>query len=344
MGRRKATRAPILTQVEAQAEHLTCLGRAHDISIGGVLIETPETLAENSCVIVRFSIPPRNTRIEAAGRVVRATSGKLMAIAFLGLPENHKQTILEYVRRFQEVAPADLPSAAGQGRPRLRRSGRIERRLPVLLSWLDPEGRTRHESAETQRLSKHGVQVLSFAELQPGWLVRVTVPEMAKEGQSHVVWTAAADVPGRVRLGLEFLGTDDFWGIPFPTDPAINELTTLDDRRRCARLPRRVDVAMNWVDGSGQARREAAHTRDLSQHGAQIASPVPLPVGQQLRLSVRELGQEVESRVVWVRPDESQGVTHLGIEFMQKKDFWGIAFPQAATPSHPSLLADQQTA
>ena len=49
--------------------------------------------------------------------------------------------------------------------------------------------------------------------------MRLRVPEMNREAESHIVWVKAGEVPGSTDLGVEFLQAEDFWGIDFPPDP-----------------------------------------------------------------------------------------------------------------------------
>jgi len=107
----KNVRSPILVQVEEQGERQNCLGRARNISLSGVLMETPDTLAEGAGVIIRFFVPPDRSPIETAGRVVKSEPGNSMVIAFLGLPESQKEKLLAYLKTvdstgFPELVPA----------------------------------------------------------------------------------------------------------------------------------------------------------------------------------------------------------------------------------------------
>ncbi|MBI4466214.1 MAG: PilZ domain-containing protein [Acidobacteria bacterium] len=327
-GRRESPRAPILTQVEAQGDKGALLGRASDISVGGLLIETPDTLAEGATVVVRFFVPPQRLPLEAAGRVVRCDPGKSMAIGFLGLPEDHRQKIISYIQGVQGIpAEAQLLFDRQTRKPRQRRSARIRRRVAVVLSWQDQEGRSRQEAAETKLLSRYGAMVLAFSELKPGGLVRVAVPDTGKEDLSRVVWTAAAQVPGRVELGLEFMSAENVWGVQFPQDQPETPETAQVARRRSARLPRQIDVVLNWVDEMGRVREEQGQTRLLSKHGAAVNSPVGLASKQRFRLRAPEMNREAESHVVWSKPSELPGRTDLGVEFLETEDFWEIPFP-----------------
>ena len=189
-GKRKTPRAPLLTQVEAQGGQAGTLGRTSDISVGGLLIETPDTLEIGATVVVRFFVPPEKTPIEAAGRVVRCEPGKCMAVAFLGLPDAHRRRIVDYIQKIQGEPAETALLEAPAGTPRQRRSARIPRRVAVVLSWQDETGRPKQEAAETQLLSRYGAQVLAFSELKAGQLVRMSVPDTGKEGLSRIVYSA----------------------------------------------------------------------------------------------------------------------------------------------------------
>lgn len=326
-GRRRAARVPLLTQVEAQGANISALGRTSDISVGGLLIETPDTLSEGTTVVIRFFLPPQRHPMEAAGRVVRVEPGRSMAIAFLGLPESHREKIVEYVRNLQGRPAEKLWLQPQPSSPRQRRSGRLPRRISVVLSWQDEEGRPHQETAETRFLSRYGAFLLSFSELQPGQLVRMTVPEIGKEGLSRVVWSTAAEVPGRTGVGVEVIGVEDFWGVEFPDDQTEAVEAPKLARRRSARYPRRIDVVLNWVDELGRVREEYGQTKSLSKYGASVSSLVALPVKQRFRLRAPEMGREAESRVVWARPGDFPGRTDLGVEFLDCENFWGLSFP-----------------
>ncbi len=325
--KRRSARAPILTQVEAQGEKLTALGRAKNISVGGLLIETPDTLPESAAVIVRFFLPQEAQPIEAAGRVSRTEPGRSMVIAFLGLPRAQEEKILAYIRKLQQTPLAEIPFAAGQPLSILRRSVRVPKRLAVILSWKEEGGRSRQEAAETADISRHGALLHSFSEFQRGQLLRLAALETGRETASRVVRVAAVPVPGRLGVAVEFLGEENFWGMEFPSD----ELPAPDGpkvaRRRSARLPRRIDVTLNWLDSSGQLHQEAGETREVSQHGAAVRFPVALPVKHLCRLRVPSVDREVESHIVWSREGESETRAALGVEFVGAQDFWGARFP-----------------
>lgn len=337
--KRCAPRVPILTQVEAQGDASTALGHARDISLGGMLIETPETLSRGATVIVRFFIPPDRKPVQAAGRVVRVEDGKTMGIAFLGLRQTDQEKVLQYIKEVSEASVGLLPEELEGVKLKQRRTARILRRLPVVLSWQDDEGHPQQEAGETQLLSRYGALVLTFTEFQPGQLLRVTVPDTGTQGVARVVWVRASQLAGRVEVGLEILGAEDFWGIEFPPHRPGTSEEEWQERRRGPRLARCLPVVLSWVDEFGRAREEPAETQLVSQHGALVRSPVALPLHQRLRLRALELNREAEAEVVWVESSEVPGRTDLAIEFVDTEDFWGIPFPSEGEPAEDKSAA-----
>ncbi|MFQ5778358.1 MAG: PilZ domain-containing protein [Terriglobia bacterium] len=322
--RRKHGRFPILVQIEAQARKGLLLGRATDISPGGMLVETTETLPLHTDVVVRFSLPPEDRRIEAAGRVVRERRGRSLGVSFLGLAEDDRRKVVDYMVHYLRRWPPTLPLFGEEKGPGRRRSGRVRRRSAVTLSWEEEGGHTRQETVETQNLSKYGALVFSFSQLPPGHLVRLTTTGARKAATARVLSCREAKRPGRMEIALEFVGEEDFWGIPFPVEPSTRPAV---DRRRSQRLPRWLGVVLSWEDELGRKRQELGDTLNVSRHGAALSSVVELPICQQLRLRAPQIQREAEAHVVWVRPGAIAGRTDMGIEFLQEADFWGIAFP-----------------
>ncbi len=330
--KRQSPRAPILTQVEAQGAAANSLGHARDISLGGMLIETPDTLVEGSTVIVRFFLPQDPRPIQAAGLVVRVAAGSSMGIAFLGLRRTDQERVTDYIRSAHGRVNGKPPVPLDAFRLQQRRSARIARRVPVVLSWQDDDGRVQQEAAETQQLSKHGCMVSSFTEMQPGQLLRVTLPERGTQVVARVCWSQSLPSAGRVSLGLEFLGVDDFWQMEFPAHRPDAAAAIADDQRRGLRLPRRVGVVLTWTDEYGRGREQEVETRIISRHGALLACPTGFPLNQRLHLRAPELGRVAEAEVVWVQPG-LPGETEVAVEFVTGDDFWGLPFTPEAESS-----------
>jgi len=346
-GRRSVPRVPLLTQVEERRENFTTLGWTKDISLGGLSISTQQTLTQGTTVVVRFGLPGRSRAIEAAGCVAWVVPGKSMGIGFLGLLEEDRQCITDYVATLPELPPEE---AAGQsfnlpeGR---RRSARLPRRINITLLWQDAHGQQQQDAAETILVSQYGAMVQTFTPLQPGRLVWVVVPAMKQKKElARVVWVNTGTRTGHVEMGLEMLGTENFWEIEFPPQGAESDEPRPRGERRSARLEQRQNVILNWKDEWGRAREEEAQTWGICQHGALLGSRVPLEARQILRVRVTELDHEIEARVIHSRPGFVPGYTDLGIEFIGPGDFWGVEFPpddwspadaEAASKGKPAL-------
>lgn len=93
---RKHPRVPLVTEVEAVS-----VGRTENLSAGGLLVVTRETLEPQTHVTVRFTLPPKQ-RIETTGIVVHSLPQVSMGIRFLELKEADRKAIEEYVRRTGE--------------------------------------------------------------------------------------------------------------------------------------------------------------------------------------------------------------------------------------------------
>ncbi|MGH9805057.1 MAG: PilZ domain-containing protein [Candidatus Acidiferrales bacterium] len=321
-------RVPLLTQVEERRENFTTLGWTKDISLGGLSITTQQTLPAGTTVVVRFGLPGRTRAIEAAGCVAWVVPGKSMGIGFLGLLEEDRQRIADYVATLPELSEEEAAARSFTLPEGRRRSARLPRKISVTLLWQDAHGQQQQDAAETVLVSQYGAMVATFTPLQPGRLVWVVVPALNnKKELARVVWVNTATRTGRVEMGIEMLGAENFWEIEFPAQAAESAEPRSRGQRRSARLEQRQDVVLNWEDEWGRAREEAAQTWGICQHGALVGSRVALAERQILRIRVPELNREGEARVVHARPGFVPGYTDLGIEFIGPEDFWGFEFP-----------------
>lgn len=320
---REHARAPILTQVEAGGPELASLGRARDLSVGGLLVESSETLPQGAEVIIRFRIPPDTRPVELVGRVVRSEPGTSMAIAFVGLAESLKQRILAYVQESQQeqaATPPVEPSAGGASR---RRSARLPRRIAVVLNWQDEAGRGRQEPAETKLVSRYGALLTSYSQLESGRVLRLSLPERGSEARSRVIYSAAAELPGRTEVAIEFIGGEDFWKIPFPADAATLLLT----RRRSQRRRQKLALELIRETPGGIRHQEASETLDISRHGVRLTAANLLEPERVIELRRPDTGRRATARVVWWRIEaDLPNRVQMGLELLGTDDFWGIAF------------------
>ena len=112
---RKYPRFALVTRVESVVggKHLT--GRMGDVSVGGILILSQDTLDPQTKVLVRFDLPG-GRHVEVEGEVVHSTPGIRMGIKFLALDPDLQKAIAEY---------------AEQIKPYKRRSARLPRRFII---------------------------------------------------------------------------------------------------------------------------------------------------------------------------------------------------------------------
>jgi len=116
-----------------------------------------------------------------------------------------------------EAVSADQPSSERiQGAPvRHRRSGRIARRIDIKLRWQDQGDQWQEAPAATKMLSRYGCMLSCQCRIKLGEEIRLVWPEKQRETRAKVVFRTLSG-GSEVQLAVEFLGTDDFWGIDFP--------------------------------------------------------------------------------------------------------------------------------
>jgi hypothetical protein len=107
------------------------------------------------------------------------------------------------------------------GKTRGRRGRRIARRLPLMLHWREPQGAWREIPAETRMLSRHGCLITCSARIKYSDEVMVWWMEKMRYTQARVVFRSVSASDDSVEMALEFVGTDDFWGIDFSRATAM---------------------------------------------------------------------------------------------------------------------------
>jgi c-di-GMP-binding flagellar brake protein YcgR len=96
--REKRREANWLTQVENPFGS-SSLGRAANVSLGGLLVKSSTTFQPGTHVTVRFHLrqPPLNHFVESRALVVHEETGSRMGIHFLYLQESARQALREYI-------------------------------------------------------------------------------------------------------------------------------------------------------------------------------------------------------------------------------------------------------
>jgi hypothetical protein len=100
--RRLAQRVPLAVQVECRTRKTCVHGECDNVSELGILVVATETFHEGDTVSLRFALPPKpkGPIIRAEGVVIRAKNCQSMAIQFVGLHQNHRSAISQFVARY----------------------------------------------------------------------------------------------------------------------------------------------------------------------------------------------------------------------------------------------------
>jgi len=138
----------------------------------------------------------------------------------------------------REMRPGDR-SASGQS---VRRSGRIIRRIPILLFGSDEEGHTFTEHTYTVVLSLHGAGILSTHRLMPEQELILRVKETNREAEARVVGEIATEEELHT-YGVAFLNQDlNFWQMEFPKEP-VSDGQPMALTLECGSCGEKVEVA-----------------------------------------------------------------------------------------------------
>ena len=207
---RKHPRFPLVARVENLAGGISMTGRTGDISLGGILVLSRDTLEPKTGVRVRFELPS-GRQVDIEGEVVHSTPGVRMGIKFLALNRDDQEAIAEY---------------AEQVKPYKRRSARLPRHYAVSLRWQDLDANWHEEPAETVLIAKHGGMIKTLARLKPGADTIVSWPEAGREAEARIVFRQLRGPDSLSELGFEFLTSENFWGIEFPTDTPLWDMLT----------------------------------------------------------------------------------------------------------------------
>jgi hypothetical protein len=106
---------------------------------------------------------------------------------------------------------------------RMRRSGRLLKSIPILLTGSDAEGRMFSEDTHTVILSLHGAGIVSNHKLVAEQEMILRSKETDREAEIRVVGEIGSE-DGRYTYGVAFLDDDlDFWQMEFPAPPSPAE-------------------------------------------------------------------------------------------------------------------------
>jgi hypothetical protein len=101
--------------------------------------------------------------------------------------------------------------------------------------------------------------------------------------------------------------------------------------RRSPRMSSSVPIFLRRED-SGRTWEEETWTITVSQHGASLVCRHPVETGGALVLSRRDRANRVQARVVYCRYN-SEGWREIGVELLDRDDFWGLSQAARIQPS-----------
>ena len=98
----------------------------------------------------------------------------------------------------------------------LRRSARVQVRIPVTISGTLADGNSFTEETYVLSVSKFGAKLKTQHELEPGTEIRVK-PRMRTEGAPfQVVWTGRVGTLRACEIGIQYVKVSNLLGITFP--------------------------------------------------------------------------------------------------------------------------------
>jgi hypothetical protein len=98
----------------------------------------------------------------------------------------------------------------------LRRSARVNVRIPVKLSGTLPGGKIFTEETFIITVSKYGAKLKSQQPLEVGMEVRVQPHLRRQSGLFKVVWTGRPGSPREGEVGIEYVHVSNLLGLAFP--------------------------------------------------------------------------------------------------------------------------------
>jgi hypothetical protein len=93
----------------------------------------------------------------------------------------------------------------------LRRSPRKAVAIPIILRGEGADGPW-EEEAKTVLISRHGASIVCRRAVKPAESLQLERLDAAEKAQVRVVWRSPLGEEG-VRMGVEFIGCDNFWGL-----------------------------------------------------------------------------------------------------------------------------------
>ena len=97
--------------------------------------------------------------------------------------------------------------------------------------------------------------------------------------------------------------------------------------RRSPRAMVKIPVIIRGVDRHGYEFEEETETFIVSKFGARVFTVHELAEGAVLELRLNSGDEWSQFRVVWLGRQEDDSLGHIGVEFIQTTNFFGVIFP-----------------
>jgi len=101
-------------------------------------------------------------------------------------------------------------------KPSMRRSTRVQVRIPVAVSGTLPDGEPFMEQTYLLAVSKFGARLKSRYPLSPGMEVRVKPRAGTTEALFRVVWAERGGTAGEGEAGIQYVKASNLFGVVFP--------------------------------------------------------------------------------------------------------------------------------
>lgn len=98
----------------------------------------------------------------------------------------------------------------------VRRSSRLNVRIPVRISGTYPDGKPFAEDTHILTVSRYGARLTSTLPLKLGTQIKVKPKHGDQSAIFRLVWLGGADTPRAGQIGVEYIKVSNLLGISFP--------------------------------------------------------------------------------------------------------------------------------
>ena len=177
------------------------MGGIENLSIGGALLSCRERFDLETELAMLFELP-NGPQIRAFGRVVYVAPAQQFGVSFLDLDADAQRNLEQFTNK-----------AVGH----LRRSNRVPHRSRLTVKWVEADGRSHEQSADSVLVSKNGGLLVCRTAYQEGQELYLWSPERQRGVRVRVIFQQTWDKSGLTEVGFEFLDDVDFWQMDFAT-------------------------------------------------------------------------------------------------------------------------------